>query len=115
MIEDGSGGSGASQMSIVGPSVCANCKCDLQGGQNFSFNTPEGPTLKCLLCSLYHWRMLKRSFLTAVVVGTILTLLNQGDKVFAGSWASALYWKVSLTYCVPFFVATWGALTNSRR
>ena len=115
MIEDGSAGSGVSRSSTEGLSVCANCKCDLHEGRTFSFHTLEGPILKCLLCSLYHWRMLKRSLLTAVVVGTILTLLNQGDKLFAGSWANALYWKVPLTYCVPFFVATWGALTNSRR
>ncbi len=59
--------------------------------------------------------MLKRSALTALVVGTILVLLNQGDQVFTGSWAAALYWKVPLTYCVPFLVATSGGLANSRR
>jgi hypothetical protein len=59
--------------------------------------------------------MLRRSLLTALVVGTILTLLNQGDKVLTGSWTSGLYWKVPLTYCVPFRVATWGGLSNSRR
>ena len=51
----------------------------------------------------------------AVVVGTILTLLNQGDNIFTGNWRNDLYWKIPLTYCVPFCVATFGALTNSRR
>tara|TARA_B100000315_G_scaffold252792_1_gene290311 strand:+ start:867 stop:1025 length:159 start_codon:yes stop_codon:yes gene_type:complete len=51
----------------------------------------------------------------ALVVGTILTLLNQGDIIMAGQWESALYWKIPLTYCVPFCVATFGALANGRR
>ncbi|PKB71164.1 MAG: hypothetical protein BZY87_06970 [SAR202 cluster bacterium Io17-Chloro-G6] len=59
--------------------------------------------------------MLRRSLMVAVVVGTILTLLNQGDILFSGSVTGAMFWKVPLTYCVPFCVATYGALTNSRR
>jgi hypothetical protein len=59
--------------------------------------------------------MLKRSFLASLVVGTVLTVLNQGDILFAGQWSNALYWKIPLTYCVPFMVATYGALTNSRK
>jgi len=58
--------------------------------------------------------MLKRSFLTAVVVGTILTAINQGTILADGDFPGALYWKIPLTYCVPFCVATWGALINSR-
>ena len=59
--------------------------------------------------------MLRRSLAAAVVVGTVLTALNQGDNVLSGRWDAALYWKIPLTYCVPFIVATYGALTNSRQ
>jgi hypothetical protein len=59
--------------------------------------------------------MLRRSAIVAVVVGTILTLLNQGDGLLSGNWNDALYWKIPLTYCVPFLVATYGALTAARR
>ncbi len=59
--------------------------------------------------------MLRRSLAAAVVVGTILTALNQGDNLLSGRWDAALYWKIPLTYCVPFIVATYGALTNSRQ
>ena len=62
-----------------------------------------------------HVPMLRRSLIVAMVVGTILTLLNQGDTILAGNWENALYWKVPATFCVPFCVATVGALTNSRR
>jgi len=95
--------------------LCTNCSCTLRQGRTFAFRTPQGQAEKCLFCSLRHRPMLRRSFFTALVVGTILTLLNQGTIILAGSWQSSLYWKIPLTYCVPFLVATWGALTNSRR
>lgn len=59
----------------------------------------------------------RRAFLVALVVGTILTLINQGDQVLAGrafNWMKAL-----LTYGVPYLVSTHGAvsfrMTNARR
>ena len=64
--------------------------------------------------AIRHRPMLRRSLVVTVVVGTVLTLLNQGDILFAGNWPGALYWKVPLTYCVPFCVASYGALSNSR-
>jgi hypothetical protein len=59
--------------------------------------------------------MLKRSTLTALVVGTILVAINQGGILLSGAWPASLDWQVPLTYVVPFCVATWGALSNSRR
>ena len=50
----------------------------------------------------------KRSFLVALVVGTVLNLINQGDALFAGRPLSVL--KLVLTYAVPYAVATYGAV-----
>ena len=48
----------------------------------------------------------RRSFYVALVAGTILNLINQGDALFG---AVALNWtKLALTYCVPYLVATYG-------
>ena len=58
--------------------------------------------------------MLKRSLRIAAVVGTLLLAINQGDVLVARHWPDGLVWKVPLTYLVPFVVATWGALVNSR-
>jgi hypothetical protein len=58
--------------------------------------------------------LLKRSLVTAAVVGSILTLINQGTVLFDGRFPAELYWKIPLTYCVPFLVTTWGGLVNSR-
>jgi hypothetical protein len=65
---------------------------------------------KCLAYALVHPPMLGRSALIAIVVGTILTAINQGDVLLAGQWSPALAWKLPLTYAVPFIVATLGAL-----
>jgi hypothetical protein len=54
----------------------------------------------------------KKAFLTALVVGTILTVINHGDVILKDDWPSLL--KVLLTYCVPYCVTTWGAMTGKR-
>ena len=54
----------------------------------------------------------KKAFFTALVVGTILTFINHGDVLLAGQAPPAL--KVILTYCVPYCVTTWGAVTGKR-
>jgi len=47
-------------------------------------------------------------------VGSVLVGINQGDALVAGRCDATLVWKIPLTYLVPFVVATWGALINSR-
>lgn len=54
----------------------------------------------------------KRSFIVALVVGTILNLINQGDRLLAGDPS---FVKLALTYCVPYLVATYGAVSYRRR
>ena len=51
-----------------------------------------------------------KAFLTACVVGTILTTINHGDAIIHGEYPHTL--KVVLTYTVPFCVTTWGAITG---
>jgi hypothetical protein len=51
--------------------------------------------------------VVRRSLVLAVVVGTVLNVINQGDVVAAGG--SPNWLKIALTYCVPFCVATYGA------
>jgi len=53
-----------------------------------------------------------RAALVAVIVGTLLNLINQGDALFGGGDLNFL--KIALTYLVPFAVSTHGALTAHR-
>ena len=52
----------------------------------------------------------RKAFLTALVVGSILTIINHGDSMMRGAYPPPL--KVLLTYCVPYCVTTWGACTG---
>jgi hypothetical protein len=52
----------------------------------------------------------RRSLYVALVVGTVLNLINQGDALFG---AGSIDWlKVALTYCVPYLVCTYGAVAT---
>ena len=102
--------------------ACDRCGRQSGKGWSFAFRKPvpegaedEGIILKCPRCAIRHHPLVRRSLMVAFVVGTLLALLNQGDIILAGSWKGDLYWKVPLTYCVPFCVATYGALSNARR
>ena len=53
----------------------------------------------------------KRSLKVALLVGTILTAINQGDLIMAGTLAQESYWKVILTYIVPFCVSTFAGVS----
>jgi hypothetical protein len=51
----------------------------------------------------------RRSFYVAMLVGTVLNLINQGDALLAGT---SLNWaKILLTYAVPYLVSTYGAVS----
>jgi hypothetical protein len=73
-----------------------------------------GGTMLCTRHTFTYAPMLRRSLLTALVVGTILVGINQGNVLADGRFPAALWWKIPLTFTVPFCVATWGALVNSR-
>jgi hypothetical protein len=57
-------------------------------------------------------QMLKKSIYVAVVVGTVLTIINHGDKMMAGLPLNMT--QVLLTYLVPFLVSTYGAWNMAR-
>ncbi len=105
---------------------CVRCGQVLHQGWIFAFKAraPHGyadvgaeiPEIrKCISCAFRHLPMLRRSVIVASVVGTIITLFNQGDAILVGHWETALYWKIPISYCVPFCVAMYSALANSRR
>ena len=54
----------------------------------------------------------QKAVMTALVVGTILAIINHGDFIFKGE--SINFFKILLTYCVPYCVTTWGAIHGKR-
>jgi len=52
----------------------------------------------------------------ALVVGSILALINYGDRIFLHYDMHTLDWiKLAVTYCVPYCVATYGAAKYAMR
>jgi len=55
----------------------------------------------------------KRSAVVAIIVGTVLNLINQGDALLHGLPINGF--KLVLTYIVPYLVATYGAVSFQMR
>lgn len=49
---------------------------------------------------------MRRSLTVALVIGTLLNAINQGPEILAGQ--PPVWWKLLLTYFVPFAVASYG-------
>ncbi len=58
-------------------------------------------------------RICKRGAVVALLVGTALNCINQGDAFLTGD--PIILWKVALTYSVPFLVSVHGALSSQTR
>ena len=54
----------------------------------------------------------RKAAMTALVVGTVLVGINHADAILAGEPISLH--KILLTYCVPYLVATWGAISGKK-
>jgi hypothetical protein len=54
----------------------------------------------------------RRSLIVAVLIGTLLNAINQGPEMFSGHWP--IWWKLMLTYFVPFAVASYGSYAAFR-
>ena len=71
-----------------------------------SMAAPKSDTL------VHRWlreALTTRALLVALLVGSVLNLINQGDSLFDGSvnWS-----KIVLTYFVPLAVVSYGAATK---
>jgi hypothetical protein len=60
----------------------------------------------------FAWPSVRRSLAVAAVIGTVLNLINQGPEIFSGNWP--IWWKLILTYFVPFAVASYGSYAAFR-
>ena len=58
------------------------------------------------------WPVLRNSLMVGAVVGTVLKMINQGEYITGDGPIN--WFKLGLTYCVPFCVATYGAFAAAR-
>jgi hypothetical protein len=97
---------------VLGATALACSVCQRTAG--YRLNGDGGSRPLCFRHLVTAPRVMRRAGLTALVVGTILTTINQGNVILGGDFPSTLFWKIPLTYCVPYCVTTWGVLGGSR-
>lgn len=69
----------------------------------------------CTWCFVRAPALVRRAALTALVIGTVLTLINH-PTVFEGRGVGTILGlKIALTYAVPYVVTVWGAMGASAR
>lgn len=57
---------------------------------------------------------IKRSVKVALVVGTVLFLINHFDEFIKGTLNATNVFQICLTYMVPYFVSTFGSAMQAR-
>ncbi len=62
-----------------------------------------------------HPPHLRRTLLIALVVGIVLTAINQGDVLLGGSATTLTFVKCALNFVVPFVVSNLGLLGGRPR
>ncbi|GAC34208.1 nitrate/nitrite transporter NrtS [Paraglaciecola polaris] len=55
-----------------------------------------------------------RSIKVALVVGTLLGLINHGDNILMGTITLADILKILISYFVPYSVSTWSAIQTAK-
>ena len=87
--------------------LCVRCRRALED-KAYEMPSPSGRLPHCLICALRYPPLLKKSLIICLIVGTLLTAINQGNFIVTGDFQVDMAWKIPLTYSVPFIVATIG-------
>src|SRR5262249_42146771 len=74
----------------------------------------ETPQVRCLLHALGYAPVRDRAIRVALLVGSILFVINQLDVVLSGQVNALVAAKIGLTYLVPYSVSTYSALAANR-
>lgn len=59
-------------------------------------------------------QVVARSLKVSLIVGTVLVAINQGDLLLSGEFGNQLFWKIPMTYCVPYAVSTFASVDSIR-
>ncbi|MGD9573340.1 MAG: nitrate/nitrite transporter NrtS [Thermoleophilia bacterium] len=57
---------------------------------------------------------MRRTITVALVVGTLLTIINQGDRIASGDIDAALMLKIAANYLIPWCVSSIGYISARR-
>jgi hypothetical protein len=93
--------------------------CDVRGCTQkasylFGAVGSDSACTRCRLHALVYWPVCGRAIKVALLVGTILLAINQGDVILARHVTMLVVAKIGLTYVVPFSVSNYSALAANR-
>ena len=74
----------------------------------------EWHTWRGALRLVFSFKLLCRTMVIAVIVGTILSLINQAHIIAGGEADTATWVRVGANFVVPFIVSNVGALSATR-
>jgi len=75
---------------------------------------PEWSSLHEAGLQILAGRTFRKAFPVALTVGTLLSLVNQGNVLLAGDMHTASWARVALNYVIPYLVSSYGYLLNFR-
>jgi hypothetical protein len=81
---------------------------------SYHFGSRDESANRCLRHAVVYAPVVKRALRVALVVGTVLFVINQADIVLRGDLSTGVALKIGLTYLVPFSVSTYSALQINR-
>ncbi len=55
--------------------------------------------------------VVRRGLKVGLVVGTILAVINQGNRILVGEWSMEILLKIAMTYLVPYCVSTYASVS----
>ncbi len=101
---------GVSNSLEEGEESTAGCG-QLGRAQHYQFRH-DLPDPLCLMYAILYRTVLRRATLNALIIGTILTIINQGDMLLMGAVTPLVLLKILLSYVVPYSVSTYAALST---
>ncbi len=94
-------------------STCGLVGCTRAASYRF-VSSAQDNGIRCRWHALVYWPVCGRALKVAVIVGTILMVINQGDVLLNGHLTVLVACKIVLTYTVPFSVSTYSAFAANR-
>jgi hypothetical protein len=79
-----------------------------------SSQTPKESSVATWLRLAAHPATVRRAFITALIVGTILIAINEGPIILAGKVTGRCVLQMCLTVLVPYIVSTVSSVSTRR-
>ncbi len=80
--------------------MCDRCSVAFERTM-YEVRGPGEVLLRCLRCALRYRPLVTRSIVVALIVGTILTAINQGNVLWRGDLPPELAWKTPIAWRRP--------------